>query len=300
MIRELSLSYFGQDVSSRYHIYHIEHSAVSREFHTHDYFQICYVDKGRIRHGGEGEPMADLVFGDAFIVPPGFVHRILFPEAGAGVYSLSFSPDLFHPGFSQSHVFHFMNSIRLDCTAEKQRDMRLRVSLDDAQRLTMRALMESLVRESTSPYPAELSCAASLIAAMVAILSQAYFSGAEQSLAVLARYSGAMHECMAYIDRHFMLPLSAAGLARQFAFSQSAFQLLFPQFAGTTLKKYITDRRMEYAALLLSGSDLPVSQISAMTGYPEFSTFYRNFKKAMGLTPSEYRTAKGRTVESSE
>ena len=293
MARELSLSYFGQDISNRYHIYHIEHSAVSREFHSHDFFQICYVDKGRICHGGEDQPAEELVFGDAFIVPPGFVHRILFPETGAGVYSLSFSPDLFHPGFSQSHVFHFMNSIRLDCAAEKNRDMRLGVSLDDAQRLTMRALMESLMRESASPYPVELSCAGSLIAAMVAILSQAYFSGAEQSLAVLTRYSSAMHECMDYIDHHFMLPLSAAGLARQFAFSLSAFQLLFPQFAGTTLKKYITGRRMEYASLLLSGSDLPVSRISAMAGYPEFSTFYRNFKKTTGLTPSEFRAAKG-------
>jgi AraC-like DNA-binding protein len=155
----------------------------------------------------------------------------------------------------------------------------------------MYALMESLLRESHSDCPQELTCAASLISAILCILSQAYFMDAERSdrFDMVGEYHRSMRECIDYIDTHFHQPLTLDDLAVRFAVSKSAFCLLFPQFAGMPPKQYITQKRMETAALLVRSTDLPLSEVARRVGYDEFSTFYRNFKRLIGVSPSQYR-----------
>ena len=74
--------------------------------------------------------------------------------------------------------------------------------------------------------------------------------------------------------------------------SRSTFSLLFPQMAGMPLKRYITQKRIGEAALLAETTDLSFSEIASVVGYDDFSTFYRNFVKVTGLSPSAYRDNK--------
>ena len=50
--------------------------------------------------------------------------------------------------------------------------------------------------------------------------------------------------------------------------------------------------RMERAELLLSTTELPVTEISLQTGFNNISFFIRSFKKAYGQTPLKYRNRK--------
>lgn len=51
----------------------------------------------------------------------------------------------------------------------------------------------------------------------------------------------------------------------------------------------LQEKRLKYAAYLLSTTELPVTDISADVGYNNFSYFYKIFKKEYGITPKEYR-----------
>lgn len=169
----------------------------------------------------------------------------------------------------------------------------MKVTLDKDQRFIMHALLESLLRQSASDCPPELSCASSLVTATLCILSQAYFMGEKQigKYDMISHYNKSLQECVEYIDTHFSQPLTLDHLAAKYALSKSTFSLLFPQFTGMTLKQYINKKRIEHAALLVQSTELTLAEIASLTGYDEFSTFYRNFKRVIGISPSEYRSS---------
>ena len=203
-MQNLSLDYFNLPQGQKYHIYRIGGSEVSEQPHTHSFYQICYVDRGEIQHWSE-DTCVDTYFGDAFIVPPGFVHRIVFPNEDSQIYSLSFDETMFHRGFPYSDVYRFMTAIKLDASEEDRINIRMKVMLNQDQRYIIRSLMESLLRESASACPPELSSAASLIAAVLCILSQGYFMDAQRSetYRMIDHYSQSLEACVEFIDTHF-------------------------------------------------------------------------------------------------
>jgi len=286
----LCLDRYGLPPGQKHHIYTIAGSAESHQPHFHDYYQLCYVDRGSILHCQEANTVT-LEAGDAFIIPPGFVHSVVFPDAGALVYSLSFGEELFHPGFSRSNVYRFMTALKLETLEENHLDVRMKVRLTGPRREILRSLLESLIAEGTTGCPVELSAAGSLIAAAMCVLSQCYFAddSRQTQLRSVEQYRHTMEQCVEYIDSCFTRELSLEELAHRFGISRSRFSLLFPQFTGMTLKRYIAKRRIDHALALLRTTELPVQQIAQMAGYADLSTFYRNFTRITGGSPTDYR-----------
>ncbi len=58
---------------------------------------------------------------------------------------------------------------------------------------------------------------------------------------------------------------------------------------GRNFTDLLQEKRLKYAAFLLTTTELPVTDISADVGYNNFSYFYKIFKKEYGITPKEYR-----------
>ena len=288
-MQELSLDHFHLPADQKYHIYRINGSDISQQPHTHSYYQICYVACGCVEHK-QDHSTVPLMAGDAFIVPPGFIHQILFPDSDACLYSLSFQEDLFHAGFSQSNVYHFMTALKLETIDAERIPIRMKVTADLPRQQTLQALFDALIREQSSTSPQELTAAASLIAAIMCILSQCYFEGDSTQLQQVAAYSASMTQCLRYIDIHFTEDLSLEETARKFGLSRSGFGVLFPQHTGTTFKRYLAKRRIEYAVTLLRSTNLTVQQIAGMCGYRDLSTFYRNFTKITRTSPTLVRT----------
>jgi len=62
--------------------------------------------------------------------------------------------------------------------------------------------------------------------------------------------------------------------------------------AGTNFNQLVADYRCRLAKRLLGGTDESIDEIVYLTGFSEPSTFYRAFKRWVGMTPIEYRRAK--------
>lgn len=62
--------------------------------------------------------------------------------------------------------------------------------------------------------------------------------------------------------------------------------------AGTNFNQLVADYRCRLAKRLLAGTDESIDEIVYLTGFSEPSTFYRAFKRWVGMTPIEYRRAK--------
>lgn len=81
-------------------------------------------------------------------------------------------------------------------------------------------------------------------------------------------------------------------LAAEVNLSRSAFAERFTQLVGAPPITYLTDWRMQLAAARLRDTPRSIGQIAAELGYESEATFTRAFKRATGLAPGRFRTAR--------
>lgn len=82
---------------------------------------------------------------------------------------------------------------------------------------------------------------------------------------------------------------SIPALAASLALSLSYFQHLYKQFFGCSCQQDIISARLELAKYYLKGSDMSIRSLSDFCGYDNELHFMRQFKKFVGMTPTEYR-----------
>lgn len=91
--------------------------------------------------------------------------------------------------------------------------------------------------------------------------------------------------------------LLVGDMAQSVHLSASRFHYLFKAETGRTPAQYYHSLRIQKARDLLATSLLSVRQIRCRVGVKDRSHFEREFKKAHGLTPIQYRIAIFSSVE---
>lgn len=92
-----------------------------------------------------------------------------------------------------------------------------------------------------------------------------------------------------YFNEHFSKEISIADYAAANHISICWFIRSFKQYMGLAPMQYITSIRMTKAKELLETSDLTMSEIGELIGYPNSLYFSRIFKKQTGSSPLAYR-----------
>lgn len=72
-------------------------------------------------------------------------------------------------------------------------------------------------------------------------------------------------------------------------YSHSRFAELFKKHVGISLVEYMINKRLNYAADLLSTTNKSTLEISSLVGYDSYSCFVRLFKKQFNVSPIQYR-----------
>ncbi len=78
-------------------------------------------------------------------------------------------------------------------------------------------------------------------------------------------------------------------IAAQFGIGRTNFYRKVRELMGMSPNDYLRKCRMERAAEMLRGSDLPVSDVCVQVGIPDAQYFSRVFKTHFGVTPTAYR-----------
>ena len=92
-----------------------------------------------------------------------------------------------------------------------------------------------------------------------------------------------------YLQKHLADEISLSVLADEFHLSAQYISQLFKSEIGVNFLTYLTSIRMENAKKLLLATSMPISEISERSGYGDYRVFTKAFKKAEGVTPSQYR-----------
>lgn len=98
-----------------------------------------------------------------------------------------------------------------------------------------------------------------------------------------------MKQVVNYINEHVYEKIEISDLIKLTRWDSQHFTRMFHKYLGVTPHKYILNRKFEKAKILLSESNIPITQISYELGFKSHSNFCSFFKKNIDKTPEEYR-----------
>ncbi len=87
-----------------------------------------------------------------------------------------------------------------------------------------------------------------------------------------------------YLQQDFSLSVAAG----KSLMSEQYFRKLFKKEFGISPKKYVIENRIKRAQALILTNHYTVSEIAELCGYTDYNYFSTEFKKATGVSPSQY------------
>ena len=159
--------------------------------------------------------------------------------------------------------------------------------LAPAQREPVADLMEKLVSAGTEEaYGSDLLAASYLVQLMVQLNLLAMEAPPHKSP---AEASGAVARVLQYINDHYHEDLSLDLLATKFFISKYHLSHEFGRLVGTSVYRYIIQKRLVIAKQMLS-SGLAPTEVYSHCGFGDYANFYRAFKAEYHISPKEFTT----------
>jgi AraC-like DNA-binding protein len=227
---------------------------LTRKMHAHDFWQLEILIKGNIQvRGKHGKFEAS--DGDCILIPPGIPHRIFYKQKEQSSWSLKFK-------------------LQTDKIPDK-------IILMKRSQASINA-RQSILRVFDTVDTSIESC-----------ISLQYFLGilvelelqeeSERSISLTVK------KIKMSIDMREGGPCSIKELADELNLSRNHISKTFHQETGIPLKSYIDLRRAETACKMLLYSNLKITGIAELMGFPDLYSFSRFFTRLKKCSPKEYK-----------
>ena len=98
-----------------------------------------------------------------------------------------------------------------------------------------------------------------------------------------------MSQVLQHIEKHYAEELSLKLLGAHYHLHPVYLGQLFHKETGETFAEYINKYRIERAKEQLRSSNLKVHEIARNVGYWETGYFYKQFRKYVGISPTDFK-----------
>lgn len=151
------------------------------------------------------------------------------------------------------------------------------------------SLFRSFLKDLNDPRPGwEALCHSRLVGALVCLVRQ--LPGVEGSAETRLQGRGLLDRVIPYIDSHLTEALSHQHLAVAMGVSSRHINRLFQSEFGTTVSRYVLDKRLAQAYTQLSQGVRSVREVSRLTGIEDPAYLSRLIRKKFGMSPSELKS----------
>ena len=254
-----------------------EHVVSSRdEEHTHAYFDVVIPTSGEGRQFIDGKSY-DIKVGSIYFIDRNVPHFII-PDGELKYTELLVAPDFFE---SQADMGELRRIFYTD------NEYQPALELNDEERGVIDNILRSLTRENKK----RAGDFRSIMRSWMRLMEQYLARAMERARSELANRDPLyiLSVTLEYVDKHFTENISQEELAERFRYNSAYFSRMFKKHKGMNLSDYITGKRIDYAAELLSTTDMSAEQISEAVGYKSKPQFYNTFVRLKGVTPRQYR-----------
>ncbi len=98
-----------------------------------------------------------------------------------------------------------------------------------------------------------------------------------------------MEEAAQFIVMHYQEEITLEDISKKYHMSTSYFSRKFKSETGFGFKEYVNALRLKEARVLLTESDMSITEIALKCGYENSNYFGDVFKKIEGVSPRDYR-----------
>lgn len=99
-----------------------------------------------------------------------------------------------------------------------------------------------------------------------------------------------LYQFLKMMETHFLSHTKAAYYARELGISEKRLNQILKEKLNMTAKQIIQQRQITEAKRRLVKSEITIKELAFLLGFDSFSSFSRFFKKAVGSSPSEFRS----------
>ncbi len=100
---------------------------------------------------------------------------------------------------------------------------------------------------------------------------------------------GQLHRVITYVERHIGEILTLRMLAEAAGLSLYHFATAFRRTTGETPHRFVVDRKIAYARMLLADQGMKIPDVAASLGFASQSHFTQQFRRSTGITPGRYQ-----------
>ncbi len=251
--------------------------------HDHDFYELVYVTEGFCLHDSGGS-VALLMEGDIFILKPWVSHKYSGNRV-TRIYNCVFGPEAVGECFED--LRHMPGLELLFCPDLTVGPPRLHLTL--GERKAFLRLITWMHEECETRPPGWRIRLRSLLSCLLVEYARAYLAhvgGDEDSGA----YSAYVAQAIRYIDENYAdCTLTVRGIAAQAGVSADYLSRQFHRMIGIAAQEYLRRYRFARAMELLQAGSA-VGDVAKQVGFRSLCHFSREFKREMGVTPSQYRT----------
>ncbi len=258
--------------------YYVNVETRSSIAHYHPYYEIILVRRGVCEYRANGGCFF-LHPDEMLFISPGTVHAMNCPEDSSSYERLILQIDA-----------EFMQQVLAECALSEHARSPQPLSVVRAESVCRWGIRELIERINASASMADSTLREKLYRCQIAelILTMAYIAQTSQPSAP-STSSTLVSDVTAYILEHFRDPeLNIARIAQQFYVSREHLSRTFHSYTGESISHYLTDLRMQEFryGLMKRKNVLPACLES---GFSDYSSFVKSFRKLYGITPVEYR-----------
>ena len=247
--------------------------------HHHDFYEVYFFLSGNVQYIIENRSYL-LTPGDVLLISPMELHQPMFGtepreyERFVLWIDKQFLEGFNLPGESFTACF--------DTGAANYSNL---LRPEGVQRQFLLFLMEQLIAESASREPYQKVCSLSYLAQVLVLLNRLSLQQRREN-AVPAQDS-TVYNILGYINEHYNENLTLDDLANKFFVSKYHLSREFQRLVGTTVHRYIVQKRLVMAKQMLSAGR-PSSEVYQNCGFGDYSNFYRAFRAEYQISPKEY------------
>lgn len=246
--------------------------------HSHPYYEFILVRKGVCEYFSNGSSFS-LHPDEMLILSPGTVHTMICPEDASSYERLILQIDA-----------EFAAQILAGCAAEGGGENMVPLAIIRADAVCRWGLRELIERINATASVTDSAMREKLYRHQIAelMLTVEHIVQTTHS-AVPNSVNSFVADVTAYVQEHYReTELNVAALARHFYVSREHLSRVFRSYNREGISHYLAELRMqEFRQGLVMGKD--VLSACLESGFSDYGSFVKSFRKRYGVTPAEYR-----------
>lgn len=137
----------------------------------------------------------------------------------------------------------------------------------------------------------EQTCSYGFTTMLLELSEQFQGSNSAESGRISLQKEELVRQIRAYIRFNTLATIRITDIAAHFGYHEKYISAVFKSVSGQGLKDYLIAQKMELAKDMLLNSHYTISQIAQTLGFSDVHNFSHGFKKALGISPREFRNA---------